>query len=228
MLEVTRTTRVLLLLQQFCFASCAVAGYPVNNNPLSARINRLPATNSIINFNGTAAGNLTEGPYSVHDHSAYCNNGNDWYHPDAQAFNAAGCEDAIKDLVDVDWNIDHRLYWSFPGRNDDDHQETPLTHTSGDCVLTIWPRYLFAGDGPFRDAEPAGTQHYDMASLHDIATLAYRVFEQCMVQAPHPSAGWVPAGDFNSLFVGFWEEGSNLDLWLDGQQATLPPAVAVT
>ena len=230
MLEITSVPQVVLLLLQLWIASSSVAKYSVNNNPPSAEVSRLPATNTVRPFNITTLGNPTNGTYSVHDHDAYCLNDDDWLNPDGVTFSAADCEDAIKDMVGENWNIDHRLHWSFPGRTDNDHQETPLKYSSGDCVLSVWPRYIATEpeDMHIREDEPVGVQHQDVASIHDVATLAYRVFEQCMVTAEHHSVGWIPAGDSNSLFVGFWEANSIMDEWADGLHAASPPAVVVT
>lgn len=239
-----RPLLLLLCLQQISLAACAAARLTNSDLSLSGNVHRRVSSASfspppdarapVLQLNSTASNNLTNGTLPTEGRNVYCRDDFYWF-GDSGDLNVEDCHKAILSLRNdgpVGTDILTRFTWSFPGFDSRTHKFTPRSYVSNNCVLSVWPRYLAAGDDEIREAQPIGLRPFDVASMKDIGTLAFQVYDQCVLGHVPASAGWIPAGESSSLFVGFWERGSEWDDWAEdlqlGSRPVMDGSVATT
>ena len=236
-LRFIRTAFLLLCLQQISLTVCATAALTNPNPSLSGSVHRRASSPAfspppdsrgrVLPLNSsTASNNPTNGTLPAENRNAYCRDDINWYGP-SWDLNIEDCHKAILSLrndLPPNTDISTRFTWSFPGFDSRSHKFTPRSYVSNNCVLSVWPRYLAAeGDNEIREAQPKGLRPSDEASFKDIGTLAFQVYDQCLLRRVPATAGWIPAGERSSLFVGFWGRHSEWDDWEeDLQLGSLP------
>ena len=233
-----RPVFLLICLQQICLAACATAQLTNPDSSLSGNVHRRASSASfspppdarapVLPLNSTASNNLTNATLPTEGRNAYCRDDFHWF-GDSGDLNVEDCHKAILSLRNdgpAGTGILTRFAWRFPGLDSRTQKFTPRSYVSNNCVLSVWPRYLAAqADDEIREAQPKGLRPFDVASMKDIGTLAFQVYDQCVLSRVPASAGWIPAGESSSLFVGFWEKGSEWDDWAEDLQLGSRPAV---
>lgn len=235
---IMRPVFLLLCLKQTYLVACAAAQLTSPDLSLSGSVHRRAssppfssqpdARGLVLPLNRTALNNLTSATLPTESRHAYCRDDFCWF-GDSGDLNVEDCHKAILSLRNdspAGTDVLTPFSWSYPGQDSRTHKFTPRVYVTNSCVLSVWPRYLAAqGDDEIREAEPKGLRPFDVASMKDIGTLAFQVYDQCVLGRVPASAGWIPAGESSSLFVGFWEKGSEWDDWAEDLQLGSRPAV---
>ena len=222
-----KTAYLLLCIQQINLAACAAAGLANAGHPLSGSVHqRSPSpafsaqpglTGQVPPLNGTTPNNQTSVAVPAENPNAYCRDDPGWFGVSGD-MDLEDCQRAILALrrdVYAGTDAETPFTWSYPGRDSRTSKFTPRFYTRNLCVLSVWPRYLAAEwDDEIAEAQPQGLHPSDVASLNEIGTRAYQVWDRCILGRQPSSPGWIPAGESSSLFVGFWERDSDWDHWV--------------
>lgn len=232
-----RPAFLLSCLQQVSLTVGVAVGAPSPIHPLSGDVHRrssLPSSSPqphsrrrVLPVNNTALANLTDGILGAQNSGAYCEDGDSWFGPLGN-LDVEDCHKAILSMRNDGYagtDIFTSFTWTFPGFDSRTHKFTPRSYVKNNCVLSIWPRYLAAGADEIREAQPQGLHPSDVADLSEIGFSAFQVYDQCVLGRVPASAGWIPAGERSSLFVGFWERDSAWDDWADDLHQNARPVM---